>query len=122
MQQLASKAYGAVQQRTAGDKEIERAVFRDITAELIRAEAAGPMAAALRTDALSRNLQLWTLLATDLLQPGNALPDALKQRLLSLATYVQRASLKLLASTDTLADVIAVNEIVLGGALETTAG
>lgn len=37
--------------------------------------------------AVHRNIELWTLLVTDLAQPGNALPDDLKAQLVSLAFF-----------------------------------
>lgn len=115
MQALAVKAYGEVQQRTVGDREIEYALFRQITEALESVAATTEFAPAEWADAISRNQQLWSLIAVDLLNPANALADELKRSLLYLSEYVRRTSLKVLAGEDGLSDLIEVNKTVMAG-------
>lgn len=115
MQALAVKAYGEVQQRTVGDREIEYALFRQITEALESVSATTEFAPAEWADAISRNQQLWSLIAVDLLNPANALADELKRSLLYLSEYVRRTSLKVLAGEDGLSDLIEVNKTVMAG-------
>jgi flagellar protein FlaF len=115
LQALAVKAYGEVRQRTVGDKEIEYALFRQITDALEAVAESTDFAPAAWADALNRNQQLWTILAADLLSPGNALPDDLKRSLLYLSEFVRRTSLNVLAGQDGLHDLIEVNRTVMAG-------
>jgi flagellar protein FlaF len=115
LQALAVRAYGRVQQRTVGDKEIEYAIFRQITDALEAVAVTTEFAPAAWADAVNRNQQLWTIIAADLLTPGNALPEELKRSLLYLAEFVRRTSLKVLAGEDGLSDLIEVNRTVMAG-------
>lgn len=115
MQALAYKAYGEVTQRTAGDKEIEYALFRQITEALERVLDPDTRNAAEWADAISRNQQLWTIITADLLQPGNGLPDDLKRSLLALSEFVRQACFKALAGDETIPDLIEVNQTVMAG-------
>ncbi len=115
MQALAFKAYGEIAQRTAGNKEVEYALFRQITDALESVTDARSRSLSDWADAINRNQQLWTIIATDLLQPGNALPDELKRSLLVLSEFVRQTSLKVLAGTEVIPDLIEVNKIVMAG-------
>jgi flagellar protein FlaF len=112
---LAFKAYGQVQQRTASDKGIELALFLQITEaleEIARSDSPSPAA---RADAIHRNQQLWTLLATDLLNPSNSLPIDLKSRLLQLSKYVQKTSMDVLSGGGDIVDLIEINRPIIAG-------
>jgi len=115
LQALAYKAYGEISQRTAGNKAIEFALFQQITDAL--ASVADPRNRDLSAwgDALHRNQQLWTIIATDLLLPGNGLPDDLKRSLLFLSEYVRQLSLRILAGEESIPDLIDVNKTVMAG-------
>lgn len=115
MQALAVKAYGEVRQRTVGDKEIEYALFRQITEALEAVDAATDFAPGPWAEAVHRNQQLWTIIAADLLTPGNALPEDMKRSLLILSEFVRRTSLKVLAGEDGLKDLIEVNRTIMAG-------
>lgn len=115
MQALAVKAYGEVQQRTVGDKEIEYALFRQITEALEAVSETTEFAPAAWAGAISRNQQLWTIIAADLLTPGNALPEDMKRSLLILSEFVRRTSFKVLAGEDGLKDLIEVNRTIMAG-------
>jgi flagellar protein FlaF len=115
LQQLASKAYGQVTQRTANEKQIEFALFQQITDQLEEVEQAEAPAPAIWADAIDRNLQLWTMLMADLLLPENALPIDTKQSLLNVAHFVRRHSMQLLSGNGELADLIEVNRTIMAG-------
>lgn len=96
--------YGSNAVRT--DKDNEYAVFARVTHMLHRAGALGEGPEYMQ--AVAKNNELWTLLAADLAHPGNALPDDLKARLLSLAIFSIRhghAVMKGAATVDALIDV-----------------
>ena len=66
MQSLAFKAYGEVTQRTAGEKDIEIALFQQITNELRNVSDADTVQPTDWAEAIHRNQQLWTTIAIDL--------------------------------------------------------
>ena len=75
--------YGLNAVKTERDTEYD--AFSRITFALRNAAAgADPHETIL---AVHKNNELWTILATDLMQPGNNLPDDLKAGLLSLAHF-----------------------------------
>ena len=115
MQSLAFKAYGEVKQRTAGEKEIEFALFRQITDALTQVSEAEDAQPADWADAIHRNQQLWTTIAVDLLHPGNALPDDMKRSLLYLAEFVRQTSMKIMAGEGEIADLIEINLSIMNG-------
>jgi len=115
MHSLAHKAYGDVQQRTAGDKEIEHALFTQITQDLEQVAGQDKPTPTEWANAVSRNLQMWTLLATDLMGPGNALPEETKKGLLSLSEFVRRTSMRVLSGGEGLADLIDINQTIMKG-------
>ena len=115
MQALAHKAYGEVRNRTADNRSIERALFRQITDAMIEAQDAKQSDPEKWANAISRNLDLWTLLATDLMHPENQLNDSLRKSLLELSIFVRRASTEILGGSDGLADLIDINESIIIG-------
>ena len=120
MQALAFKAYGEVTRRTAGEKEIEYALFLQITEALENVLDPETRSLSEWADALNRNQQLWTIIATDLLLPGNALPDELKRSLFFLSDFVRQTSLKVLSGDDGIPDLIEVNKTVMAGLVRQT--
>lgn len=115
MQSLALKAYGNVQQRTAGDKEVEYALFAQITQSLEGVSNQERPSPSVWADAVSRNLQMWTVLAVDLMSQDNKLPDTVKGGLLTLAEYVRRTTMEVLAGGEGLDDLIEINSTIMKG-------
>jgi flagellar biosynthesis regulator FlaF len=116
MQSLASRHYARVQQATADARGIEAALLRQANSHLHAARAASPEAApALRAQALSDNLRLWSAFEADLLHPDNRLSPPLRQSLLSLAARVRRESLSALSGRDIPDELIAVNDAIIDG-------
>ena len=115
MQSLALKAYGDVQQRTASEKEIEHALFFQITQQLEQVAVEERVTPSVWGDAISRNLQMWTILATDLLTPENQLPEDTKKSMLILSEFVRRTSMRVLAGDDGLQELIEINRMIMKG-------
>ena len=78
--------YGA--QITRTDRDTEYDAFARVTRVLRKAVANDNRIDMI--EAVDRNNQLWTILATDLISEGNALPNEVKAGLLSLADFVLR--------------------------------
>lgn len=115
MQALALKAYGEVTQRTAGEREIEYALFSQITDALKEVSEVDDVQPTAWAETIHRNQQLWTTIAIDLLNPGNALPEETKRSLLYLAEFVRQSSLKILAGEGDIADLIEINQTIMNG-------
>lgn len=115
MQALAHKAYGEVRNRTADNKSLEHALFRQITDGLIEAKDLEKTDPSKWADALNRNLELWTLLATDLLNPDNSLNEVTRKSLLELSIFVRRASMQILSGEGEIADLVEINESIMSG-------
>lgn len=115
MQTLAHQAYGQVQNRTAGNKELEAKLFSQITQDLQTVQSTEDPLPAVFADAVSRNLQMWTILSADLLSPGNEMPDEIKRTLLNLAGFVRNTSMRVLAGEGDLADLIDINVMISDG-------
>lgn len=115
MQALAYKAYGQVTQRTATGRALEVAVFEQITQALQAVHDNKGADPAEWGDAIYRNLQLWSIIATDVLSPENALPEETRAGLFSLSEFVRRTSMQVLAGSEGLADIIEVNRTIMAG-------
>ncbi|MEM9670131.1 MAG: flagellar biosynthesis regulator FlaF [Pseudomonadota bacterium] len=116
MQNLAVQAYGDIQQRTASERDIERAILEQVTDALKEVLHTSDKSPAKKADAISRNLKLWTVFATDLGSPDNALPDDLKSNLLGLYEFVRQSSFSMLSgAAENISELIEINESVIGG-------
>lgn len=111
---LAQTAYGAAATPVRTDRGTEYAVFERITARLVRADRAeSPMAD--RAAALHENRQLWTLLAGDVADEGNALPAALRAQIFYLHEFTEAHSRKVLKDGAAIAPLIEINRAVMRG-------
>lgn len=115
MQALAVKAYGEVRNRTADNKSLEHALFDQITDALRDVAGQERTDAAKWADAVNRNLELWTILTTDLLHPDNQLPEPIRKSLLELSVFVRRHSMQVLSGDAQVADLIEINESIMQG-------
>jgi flagellar protein FlaF len=105
-------AYAGVQNAIENARDLEIRAISHITRQLIEANQPGtePLD---RTRALNGNIRLWSLLMQDLSSPGNALPDAIKARYISLGLFARRSSLRALKGPSDLSVLIRLNTDVL---------
>jgi len=68
-----------------------------------------------RVEALHKTHQLWSLLVKDLELPGNALPDKLKQQLMSLGIWAMIYSTRAIAENLQVQPLIDVNRDMIEG-------
>lgn len=108
---LSENGYGASAVRSARDAEYD--VISRVTRLLRQSDRSGRSPEAVM--AVHRNNELWTLLATDLADPGNALPEATKAGLLSLAAFSLRHGHAVLAGEGTTEVLIDINMAILKG-------
>jgi flagellar protein FlaF len=93
--------YRSTLDRGEDPREIEIRAFAHVNALL-----AGARGAPARIAALHTNHKLWSILLSDLVSPGNAMPRELKGRLASLAIWAQRESLRLMDAPDAPVDAL----------------
>lgn len=115
MQSLAYQAYRETTTRTASGRELECAVFEQITNELQIVRDNGGEDPVAWAEAIHRNTQLWSIIAADVMSPGNALPEETRAGLFTLSEFIRRTSMKVFAGSEGLDDIIEVNRTVMAG-------
>lgn len=108
---LTDHGYGTSAVRSPRDGEYD--IFSRVTRMLRQAPR---MADNTNTiDAVHKNSELWTLLALDLADPGNGLPDQVKAGLISLAGFAIRHGQAVMAGTAKTDSLIDINMTVMRG-------
>lgn len=113
---FARSAYTEADRAQDAPRRTEYQVFARITRRLSDAIAGrdrdgfAPLAAA-----AVENLRLWTLLAADLAQPGNGLPEALRGQLLSLAAFTAGQTERVLEGTADGRVLVDINTAIMRG-------
>lgn len=111
---LAQTAYAASATPVRTDRGTEYAAFQHVTARLNRARSPdAPMTD--RAQALHENRKLWTILASDLADSENGLPQGLRAQLFYLAEFSLLQSRKALNDREALAALVDINTAVMRG-------
>lgn len=111
---LAQTAYAASATPVRTERGTEYAAFQKVTARLNKAHRDhAPMTE--RASALHDNRKLWTILASDLADSDNGLPQALRAQLFYLAEFSLLQSRKALDDSDALAALVDINTAVMRG-------
>jgi flagellar biosynthesis activator protein FlaF len=93
----------------------EYALFTKITGRLTAVDETDKRQFPALADAVVGNQRLWGALAEDLMQEANQLPLALRGQLLSLAEFVRRHSMEVLAGRASIAPLVDVNTAIMKG-------
>ena len=111
---LAQTAYATATIPVRTDRGAEYAAFQAVTSRLT--EAAKPNAPMpKRAAALHDNRKLWTVLATDLADPDNGLPQSLRAQLFYLAEFSLIESRKALHDPSAIPPLVDINRAVMQG-------
>lgn len=110
----AQAAYGASFHVTRTLRETEFEVLARVTRQL-RSAAEPNVDFGNLASAIHDNRSLWSIFATDLLLPGNRLPEDLRGRLLYLARFVEDHSSKVLRKTAPIDALVEINTAVMRG-------
>ncbi len=102
--------YTATQNAAASPRDIEIRALRYVNGLL-----SGAQDALARATALNKTAQLWYILLNDLASDGNALPDDLKAKLISLGLWAQREVAARLQDDQSLAPLIALHRDLIAG-------
>lgn len=88
----ASKGYGAAMRAAPDTRMSELRLFAQITSALVDTDRMRSVDYPAFVAALSRNLQLWTVIAADVSSDGNKLPRELRARIFQLAEFVRTST------------------------------
>ncbi|MCK0140093.1 flagellar biosynthesis regulator FlaF [Aliiroseovarius sp. F47248L] len=110
---LAKTAYNTSSRAPLGtSRGIEYDAFAKVTHQLSRAPSTG---FANLAAALHENRRLWTLLAADVADDGNALPNELRARIFFLAEFTADHSRKILSEGEDVSVLVDVNTAIMRG-------
>ncbi len=118
-------AYKRTIRESETPRQIERRILSRVTHDLTekgqgfdatddKTQRLSILAGGLR-DALSENQRFWAALRFDLAEPGNAMPDALKASLISIALWVDRQTAAVMAGEGRLAGLVEINGNIAAG-------
>ncbi|MEL7255065.1 MAG: flagellar biosynthesis regulator FlaF [Pseudomonadota bacterium] len=134
--QLAHNAYGSGTRSVRTPRGVEYEAFARVTSRLKsvaaklaqtkrweqKAKTKAPLHTTSHfgelTQALNDNTQLWTLLAADVADSGNGLPDTLRAGILSLAAFVRQHTAKVLKSEASVVPLLEINISIMRGLSE----
>lgn len=112
---LAQRAYGQASSPTRTARGTEYEVLARVTHRLISAARKGKKGFPDLCRAIHDNRQLWTLLATDVADEKNSLPEDLRARIFFLAEFTQSHSSKVLQKKASVAPLVEINSAVMRG-------
>lgn len=122
---MSVSAYKRTMREAETPRAIERQIFSRITAALAvyaatydtaedRETRLSIMSGGLQV-ALAENTRLWSVLKADLARPENALPEALRAQLISLALFVERQTKGVLRGEATVTGLVNINRSIIEG-------
>ncbi|TCP61198.1 flagellar protein FlaF [Rhodovulum bhavnagarense] len=113
---MAQRGYSApAQNQIRTPRATEYAAFAQITARMTRAQSGGPDGFPELAAALHENRKLWRLLALDVADTRNALPNDLRARLFFLYEFTDQHSSKVLERRADAAPLIEINTAIMRG-------
>lgn len=114
-QSLAQRAYSQSGRTTKTARGTEYELIARATHRIKTAAEAGPLAYPKLVEALSENQRLWTILAVDVADKDNALPNDLRARIFYLAEFVQQHTTKVLMKKGRITPLLEINAAILRG-------
>lgn len=109
------QAYKQAASRAESPREMEYRLFGQVTRALMQASTADASDVATRIDALDWNRRLWSTLATDCADPGNAMPMALRAQIISISIFVGKHSSVVMRGEDDFEVLIDINRSIMQG-------
>jgi flagellar protein FlaF len=112
---MSLQAYKAAATRAENPREMEYRLFGQVTRALMHAATVDKSDIATRIDALDWNRRLWTTLASDCAQPGNAMDKDLRARIISISLFVGRHSSAIMRGEEDFQALIDINRMIMQG-------
>jgi flagellar protein FlaF len=111
---MARTAYGS-QAGVRTDRSVEYDTFARITAALRKAAEAAKANFAAFAQALDDNRRLWTIVAADVADGGNGLPQQLRAQIFYLAEFTIQQTRKVLRGEASADILIEINTMIMRG-------
>ena len=111
----AKMAYGTNAELVRTPRGTEYAAFARVTNDLRTAAKLGARNFKKIAEAIHNNRLLWTALAADVADSGNALPDALRAQIFYLSEFVHQHSSKVLQGQARIAALVEINISIMRG-------
>ena len=111
---MSLRAYKQASERAENPRETEYRLFGQVTRALMDADKLDPSDPG-RMDALDWNRRLWSALANDCADSGNALPEALRASIISLSLWVSRHTSAVMRREEEIEPLVDVNRIIMQG-------
>lgn len=118
---MARSAYATARAPIRTGRSAEYDLFAQITRDISLADAKGKPGFADLVQTLHQNRKLWTVLASDVADPDNALPTQLRAQIFYLARFTEHHTRQVLAGNATVEALLDVNRSIMRG-LETRHG
>ena len=109
------QAYKQAATRTESPREMEYRLFGQVTRALMHAATVDPSDTKTRIDALDWNRRLWSTLATDCADPGNAMSMPLRAQIISISIFVGKHSSRVMRNEDDFETLIDINRSIMQG-------
>lgn len=111
----ARRAYGPANSPTKNARSVEYQAFVNVVSRLKKHSAGGADEFPALVAALHENRTLWTILAADVADPDNALPEPLRAQIFYLAEFTDHQTSKVLRGEGTTDSLIEINTAVMRG-------
>jgi len=112
---MSIQAYQRASARAENPREAEYRIFAVVTGDLIRAADRGRADLTALGYAIDRNRRMWSILAQDCAQEGNALSTGLRAQIISLSLWVSRHSSAVMRDGEDITPLIDVNRSIMQG-------
>lgn len=112
---MSIQAYQATAQKTETSRQTEYRTFAMVTRGLIDAAALPVAEFGRRAEALSKNRQLWMVLAADCGIESNALPKSLRAQIISLSIFIDRHTTAVMREGAAMDVLIEINRSIMQG-------
>lgn len=118
---MSLQAYKTASTRAESPREMEYRLFGQVTRALMHASSVDRSDVTTRIDALDWNRRLWSALATDCSDPGNAMAKPLRAQIISISLFVGRHSSAVMAGDEDFETLIDINRAIMQGLAPPTA-
>lgn len=112
---MAEKAYSVASAPTRSARSVEYEVIAKVTHKIKNAAERGAASFPQLAEALHENQQVWTILAADVSDPENQLPNDLRARIFYLSEFTRQHSAKVLSGKENVIPLLEINTAILRG-------
>lgn len=112
---MSLQAYKTAATRAESPRDLEYRLFGQVTRALMHASTVDKSDFRTRIDALDWNRRLWSTLATDCADPGNAMAKPLRAQIISISLFVSRHSSDVMRGEGDFETLIDINRMIMQG-------